>query len=126
MATHRPLGLTILSLAFLGLTVGVFDYAERVVSVPSQVVPAGFGPRHAMTLAVVCGILSASVAIGAWVSGRWLPGAIVCWGVVVGVTMFEVQRKLGGQAEPMWLVLLPYVLVLMLTWVLAVFGARRV
>lgn len=126
MATHRPLGLSVLSFAFLGLTIAAFDYAERVVSVPSEFVPLGLSAHRVTALVVLCGITGASVAIGAWISGRWVPWAIACWGLSVGALMFEFQRKLGGRAEPLWLVLFPFVMLLILTWMLAAYAARRV
>ncbi len=126
MTTRRSFQLSLLSVAFLALAVAAFDYARRIITDPSQVVQLGLQPRPMINIAVVVGVAAASVAIAAWVQGRWLPWAIVIWGLSVGVGMFEVQSKLGTPGEPLWLVVFPYVMLVILTGLLAGFGAGRV
>lgn len=126
MATRRPFGLSLLSFGFLWLTVAAFAYASRVAANPSQLVQLGVRQRVVTALAVVSGMVAASVTIAAWMHSRWLAGTIVFWGLSVGAVMVAFQTGMGTQGEPLWLVLFPYAVLGILTWGLVGFANGRV
>ena len=126
MATRRTFQLSLLALVFAGLSLAAFEYARRMIVDPSPLVQFGLQPRAVINIAVFVGITAASVAIAAWLGRRWLPWAIALWGLSVGVAMFEFQSRTGTHGNPLWLVVFPYVMLIILTWLLAAFGAARV
>ena len=88
--------------------------------------PTGRAPAARDQHRGVVGVAAAAVAIAAWVRSRWLPWAIGIWGVCVGGMMYEFQSRMGTQGEPVWLVVFPYLMLVILTWLLVAFGAGRV
>ncbi len=126
MATRRTFQLSLLAVIFAGMSLAAFEYARRMIVDPSPVVQFGLQPRAVINIAVFVGIAAVSVAIAAWLRSRWLPWAIGLWGLSVGVAMYEFQSRTGTRGDPMWLVVFPYVMLIILTWLLAAFGAARV
>jgi hypothetical protein len=125
MASHRSIGLSLLSLGFLALTVGAFRYANRAVANPGQLARLGVNPPLVIALAAASGIAAACVTIAAWIRSGAVRGLIVAWSVTVGAAMIAFQTGTGRQGEPLWLVLFPYVGLGILTWALVKFAGRR-
>lgn len=126
MTSRRPIGLTLLSLAFLGLTIATFQNVWRFLEDPSPLVRLGVDPRAARNVAVFAGACAAWATIAAWFRNRTLPWAITAWGLGVGAVMIEVQKGMGTQGEPLWLVAFPYLVLALLVWLLVAFAAGRV
>ncbi|HEX8724864.1 MAG TPA: hypothetical protein VF737_05685 [Gemmatimonadaceae bacterium] len=126
MATHRPFQLSLLALAFLGVSIAAFEYARRMIVDPSQLVQLNIPPRTVIDLVGVVGVVAAGVAVAAWIRSKWLPWLIGIWGLCAGALMYEFQSRAGSQGEPVWMLVFPYVMLLILTWLLVTFGAGQV
>jgi hypothetical protein len=126
MTTRRSFELSLLSVAFVGLTIAAFAYARRVAVDPTAVLQLGVRPRAVTNLVVMAGLCAAGVAVTAWIGHRLLPWAVTCWGLCVGAMLIEFQRRPGVQGEPLWLVAFPYLVLALLVWVLVAFAANRV
>ena len=106
---RRTVGLNLIGLGFLAVAVGTVVVTERVRTSPAELAQLGVAPTTMVGLGLFAGLTAAAAGVGVWTRGEWLRVAIVLWGLGAAGLMLVVQHAQNAAHEPLWMVLLPYV-----------------
>jgi len=123
---RRSFGLSLLSFFFFWLTVAGFANLVVATKYPSQFSGIGLRPTVLAPLAALYGITAGAVTFAAWTERQWLPQAILLWGGALFVYLLAFQVMIGARGEPLWLLVMPYMVFAGLTWILARYATRKV
>jgi peptidoglycan/LPS O-acetylase OafA/YrhL len=113
MALRRSVGISLIGFGFLALSIALFVITERVHTNPSDLAQFGTSPQTTLALGFAAGLTAAAVAFGVWTRAPWLRGAMVVWGLSAAAIMLARQHASDLPHEPRWMILFPYVALLL-------------